>query len=200
MKEIKTTVYNINELSKNAREIAIKDHRENMGFNPSFVFDKWKDILSEMGFTDIKIYYRGFSSQGDGAMFQANLNIACMPSPDNFKVVLESYPDFKDLEYYVKELWNIKNTKGLYSIVIKHQGHYYHHNSKTIEYNPEENNSPIDYDKLEKDFNAFYVNLCHDIYKELNEDYSHQMSDEYIIELMENNNYHFYQNGEFYSE
>jgi len=62
-----------NELSKKGQMKAIEKNRQinvdHEWFN--FVFEDYTSKLKKLGFYDIKLYFTGFYSQGDGACFEA---------------------------------------------------------------------------------------------------------------------------------
>jgi hypothetical protein len=62
------TYYTFDELSKPAKEHAL-DHYQVCDEWDTYLLDDYRSALEEIGFIDPKIYYSGFSSQGDGASF-----------------------------------------------------------------------------------------------------------------------------------
>ncbi len=40
-----------------------------------YIFEQYIDILNSFGFEDVKIFFSGFYSQGDGASFTSSINI-----------------------------------------------------------------------------------------------------------------------------
>lgn len=67
------TEFEFHELSPSAKERAIQEHAESLWDDwHSFVIEDWKAKLDTHGFTNPKIYFSGFWSQGDGASFEAD--------------------------------------------------------------------------------------------------------------------------------
>lgn len=117
------------------------------------VDDDWYEHIYEAfkekaeGFEVSKIYFSGFSSQGDGAMFEGRY------------LLDEGY-------------WE-----------VRHRGHYYHAYSRNVNTDlPEEQEKLIDQQ---------YLELCHWLYKELEQAYDYLTSDEMVAETLVANDYHF---------
>lgn len=201
MKTINITLYKFEELSKEAQQKAIEDN-----YDINTDFDWYSFIIEDLTeneniFEDIKIYFSGFYSQGDGAMFEYNgIN------KDIFETFLNQ--EYKHLTEYKRMLIfdNINITaKG------KQIGPYYHENScehyLDIDLNQSYNyykhsNIVLLIEEIEENFESYLIDLyktkCIEIYKELNNTYDYLQSDESIKETLIANDYDFIENGEIY--
>ena len=77
MKTKTINLYEFSELSEQAKKKVLNDLRfinvEYLQWYDSDT-DFWIEKLNEAGFTDAKIFFSGFSSQGDGACFDATID------------------------------------------------------------------------------------------------------------------------------
>jgi len=92
------TVYNYDELSAEAKEKAIEWAQEFLREDDFFYDDvksEWIEKLESFGFTDVKLAYSGFWSQGDGASFTGKC--------DMVKFIKAT----KQSKYYAKLLVNL---------------------------------------------------------------------------------------------
>ena len=74
MKTIEIKVYEFDELSKEAKEKAINDYREENEVDLSYKIDEFAKRLMELGYENVEIKYSGFYSQGDGLSFTGKKN------------------------------------------------------------------------------------------------------------------------------
>ena len=191
MKTVEVNVYQFDELSDEAKEKAREWYR-NGSFNYEwwdFLYDDFKERAKEVGFDVTNIYFRGFWSQGDGAMFEYDYM--------RDKLRLE-FINQLGLSAMRKD-WLINNT--MTSGRGKHRGHYYH--SRCCEHNIywEVDNGDLHYwlESFESDFIDFvtdkYEDLCHELYKSLEKEYEYLNSDEVIDESLIVNEYEFDEDG-----
>lgn len=170
-------VYTFDELDKTIQKKVIDRMRETEVDSEwdSFILDEKKDELEKYGFNDIKIYYSGFGSQGDGACFIAKVH--------NFKPIVNS--EFcKDMPKEIKRLIDDVDV----TMEIKHKSNYMHSRSVTFDYSSYDNEAFIEFeDKFEK----CYVSWCDALYKELDNAYDIETSDETVKSTIEANNYEF---------
>jgi hypothetical protein len=204
MKTITINTYSFNELSEEAQKVAIQEMQE----NPTFLeydwyegtYDHYFEIIKEAGFEIDKIYFSGFWSQGDGAMFEySSLN-------DNLRL---EFIESLNLSTMRKD-WLINNTyatgKGI------QRGHYYHENSCDHSIYFEVDNGDLHYtttfyqwlESFADDFEEFiiqkYKNLCTDLYAALEKEYYYLKSDEAVKEYLEQDEYKEYLiTGEIYN-
>jgi hypothetical protein len=193
MRTIKTKIYKFNELSETAKDNAIdlmRDINTNDDFWYESVFEDAKTIAKLMGIDIKNIYFRGFSSQGDGACFEGKYAYA----KNSVKAVKEYAPKDETLHKIVQSLYEIQK-RYFYKITanVKRSGHYYHSRCTDIDvyvndngYLPQTDNDNIV--ELLRDFMNW-------IYKMLETEYEYQTSNESIIGTIEANDYEFTEDG-----
>ena len=159
--------------------------------------DYWKEKLDLIGFENAKIAFSGFSSQGDGASFTADVNIEKLLSSIIYRAT-----KYKNARIF--ELVSLLHDKNAINIHLakNHWGTHYSH-ERTISLNvdidyPYESGSfwPKIVEQFENALDDFRIDLCHAIYKSLESEYDYLTSDESIIEMIEANDYEFTINGE----
>lgn len=201
MKTINITLYKFEELSKEAQEKAIND---NCDINTDY---EWYDFIlediteNENIFKDIKIYFSGFYSQGDGAMFEYN------------GINAETFKTFLNEEYkHLTERRRMLIFDNIYIIAKgSHTGRYYHKNScehyleidLNQSYNYYKHSNIVSLiEEIEQNFESYLIEIyktkCKEIYKNLNDSYDYLQSDEVIKETLISNNYDFTEEGEIY--
>jgi len=196
MRTINVDLFTFNELSDEAKEKAIRDNR---GINVEY--EDWYEHINEMfiensAFDVTKIYFSGFWSQGDGAMFEYD------SLPSSF---MDSFIDQLKLSSMRKN-W-LKNNicvsgKG------RHSGHYYHEKSCSHNIYWEVNNGDLHWattfyqwlESFEADFEQyvidFYENECIKLYRGLEQQYDYLTSDESITDTILCNEYEFTEDGQ----
>ncbi len=187
-----TTVYKFNELSESAKQHAIeKLYDINTDYEwYQFTFEDITTIGALMGIEIDKIYFSGFSSQGDGACFVGNYAY----KKNSVKSVIEYAPQDVELHRIVKGLLAIQK-HNFYTITanVKHSGHYYHSRCTDIEVYKENNQGMQDY--LSNSDNESITELLRDfmnwIYKQLNTEYDYLTSESAIIDTINSNEYEF---------
>lgn len=172
----KYKIYNVNELSQEARDKA----RQKFNEDNDYVFlsdcmnerlhelleeNKIKDLndTSKAGTKPTQVLYSLSRSQGDGCMFEGNFE------------------------------WNE------YSVNIKHSGHYYHENSKVITIRDEEGNE-IDVAEPNEVFDALYVKICKELEQYGYNFMDNEDSEESFINTCEANEYTFLEDGTMFNE
>jgi hypothetical protein len=176
-------VYEFDELSKESQAKAIENNRD---IN---VYDDWHnpDIdymqseLEEIGYTDAKIGYSGFWSQGDGAHFTATVDIAKF---------LKSHKLVSKYRKVYKEAENC-------TLVIKHRGPYQHEMYMYTESESYGMSEAVQNElaKLETYVLEEARDEARKIYKILSKQYDALTSDEEVIETIKSNEYTFLDNG-----
>jgi hypothetical protein len=157
------------------------------------IIEDWTEELQQRGFEQAKILFSGFGSQGDGACFEARINIAAYLTAHDLAAtypLLARYPEY--VEAY-----------------LKHAGWYYHERSThLVSYfnaeivNPngsgisnEETYVEKDYEALEKDISREAVGLGREIYTALEDEFFHQISDEAVENTLALNEYTYLSDG-----
>ena len=194
MRTIETKVYTFEELSDEAKQVALDRHREINAHDGWWdpIYEGLHDKAEEAGFEVQDIYFSGFWSQGDGAMFTySRFN-------DN---ILKGFVAQLDLSEEDKQLMlsqAVVDGKGI------HRGHYYHEKScdhySWLESNDPSNEQATDLiEGLDGAFENYvievYEDLCGQLYSSLNRYYDELTSDEYVAEMLIDNEYEFTENG-----
>ena len=190
------TVYSLNELSEDARKKAIEDFRQ--GSSEYIDLDcetsEMKRLLSMFGFNDVNLYYSGFWSQGDGASFVGGYRHVA----GGLKAVKEEFAGtyWADVIEYL-ELLEAINKKCFYSLLyrIDSRGNYCHANTMNINY-IDDYRGNRDFSKYEDDLLEYVRGIGNTFYRMLEKAFDGYLSDEYLIENIEANEYEFYENGE----
>jgi hypothetical protein len=191
-----TVAYKFDELSKEAQEKAIDKNRD---MNVSY--DDWYEFIVEYFkesneyFNVDKVYFSGFWSQGDGAMFEYSGVKGQLIS--DFLLTLDLSP--------MRKAW-LNNNAGFYGNG-KQRGNYYHEKSCSHSISLEVDNGDILYgsnfrgwiESFDSQFEEFvidkYESMCCDLYSTLEKEYNYLTSDEVIKESLIENDYEFDING-----
>lgn len=199
MRILETTVYTFDELSKEAKEHAIEKNRDiNIEFWEWYddIYLAFKEKYSDL-FEITNMYFSGFWSQGDGAMFEyGGINDKLI---DEFIGQLSLSPLRKKL---VKEHIHFSGSG-------KQSGNYYHERSCShslyVEYDGTINcihhvNIDNFISELSLDFEAFieerYIDLAHELYSMLESEYEWHTSNEAIEQCLIDMEYEFTKQGE----
>ncbi len=175
MRTIELQAYTFSELSDKAKERAIEWYRESMYSYLDLSDEGNEELLIDNGFLEPKIMYSGFSSQGDGACFTARV--------DKDRFLVGKYECLKDADFSLR----IETLSSFYC----------HERTKRIEayiYQATEEQDAL-ICELEEDVEELRLDLCQQIYSNLQADYDYQMSDENIIENIVCNEYEFDEQG-----
>lgn len=192
MRNITTTVYKFSELSDEAKEKAIANLS-----SINVDYDSWSEGVIEdattigkiIGIDIDKIYFSGFSSQGDGACFSGSYSY----EKNSVKAIKEHAPCDMELHRIATDLQRLQS-KAFYRLYanVKHTGHYYHELCTSIDVNN-------DYQELTANHESDLSELLRDfmkwIYGQLHKEYDYNTSDAAIIETIEANEYEFTENG-----
>lgn len=190
------TVYSLDELSEEARKKAIEDYRQGSAecMNLDCETSEMKRLLIMFGFNDVNLYYSGFWSQGDGASFVGGYRHVA----GGLKAVKEEFAGtwFKDVIEYL-ELLEAINKKCFYSLIyrIDSRGNYCHANTMNIHY-IEDYRGNRDFSKYENELLEYVRGIANTFYRMLEKAYDGYLSDESLIQNIEDNEYEFYENGE----
>ena len=209
MKTIQLELFTFDELDDDAKQVAIKDHRETMDIYLDDESDYWQNgALTGTGFVIDKISYSGFYSQGDGASFTGYY--------DSSQIDLEKLRGFSlkacDLMARNDSIFGASGltSDNIITADIKRiSRRYCHENTVSIENigingiewgDDESDKVNIAYNELENYLTALKNSLCDLIYSSLQNEYEHQDSDEYIGEVLLINEYYFTADGVIYHE
>jgi len=189
IKTIKVKTYQFDELEKDIQEKVIEKYAYiNVDYDEwdDFILEEWTSKLESLGYKDVRIYYTGFYSQGDGACFVAEVEI---------EKWIKAHKAGRKFQKLLAEL-----KSGCWaSITITHSGNYYYSTSTTVNYEGQLELSDKAYGQLEEV--ARWVeeereNLGKEIYRDLEKEYEYLTSGEAIIETIKANGYKFLKNGE----
>jgi hypothetical protein len=183
--------YKFDELSEETQNKLIEKNRYiNVEYSDwwDFVYDEYTVKIVNIGFEDIKIYFSGFYSQGNGAMFEyKSIN----------EKLLISFVDQLSLSEKRKQL--IKDCIYVSSKGTQ-EGRYYHENSCYHATYFEINNTDLyNYPTLsnwllsyQNDFEYYleevYENVCQDLFNDLRLEYEYLTSDEVIKDVLNSYN------------
>ena len=197
MKKRTITIYEYDDLGERAKEHAIDNIRYNGYLDYDWhdgVYEDSKQIGKILGINIDEIYFRGFSSQGDGACFVGEYDYKI----GSTKEIREYAPLDTTLHGIADNLCAIQRNRFYkISATIKHSGHYYHsgctdidvhHDDYCLYYNDDCVNELIE---VLRDFMNW-------IYRTLEKEYEYLNTDEQIEEFIRANGYEFKDNGELY--
>jgi len=187
MKTIEISLYKFEELSEAAQKNAIELNRDfNVDgdwFDP--IYEGAKENLEKAGFENAKIQFSGFWSQGDGASFLAEIN------PMKFSETTNEKRISKLIDNGNIENFEIRNNSFA--------THYVHEKTKYIDYDASFNgNIGETIYKLADKIEGKRLQMCKEIYRNLETYYNELTEDEAIKESLIINDYDFTENGEIY--
>ena len=197
MKQITTTVYNFSELSDKAKEKARQWWRDSFEFDFDNLLDDAKAIGKFLGYDISKIYYSGFSNQGNGACFEGAWN--GILDLDGLKAYMSKDEELHKIgEALAREV----ATFPIASLTVRHRGHYYHEKCTdfTVSILDGEENE-IDSDDA-VNCQTQLIDLSRDfmrwIYRQLEQEYNYQNSDAAVDESINANEYTFLDSGKLF--
>jgi hypothetical protein len=144
--------------------------------------------------TEKKIYFTGFSSQGDGACFEGRYSYAkgCA------KAIRAYAPKDIQLHRIADALAEIQKVHH-YRLAadIKHVGQYYHYNSVSVEVEEidAQGNNQLDDKKAEEAIDTAMRDLCKWLYRTLEKEYEWRNADEQVDENIIAYEYDFTEDG-----
>ena len=203
MRTIEIKLYKFEELSEEAKQKVIEkmyDINVDDAFWYEFIYEDFEEKAKQAGFDvsrgkrELNIYWSGFWSQGDGAMFEYD---------GLDKSLLIEFVDQLKLSPMRKQ-W--LKSQVIISGNGKHSGHYYHENCCYHSINFEPNfqwSEAINFnnwiESFIEEFENFvidkYKDLCKELYRSLEKEYEYQTSKEAIIETIQANDYEFTEDG-----
>ena len=190
MRVVETKIYTFEELAEDSKQTAIDNHRDVNTYDGWWepIFEGITEEAEAKGFHVGNIYFSGFWSQGDGAMFEYTTV---------GDILLNKFVDQLDLSP-LRKSWLRSQTfaqgRG------DHSGHYYHENccSHVIDFEPNFGwASAINVsnwiegfaDQYEEFVIAEYKSLCRELYGRL-DTYNDELStDEAVADTLRNNDW-----------
>ncbi len=206
-REMTTTVYQFDELSDRAKEKARDWWREceNQDFDTSFMYDDFGQVAKILGVTfdtrpvklmgggtryEPKIWWSGFSSQGDGACFEGSYEYAKGCAKE-----IRSYaPQDQKLHAIADGLAQLQRENG-YRVTAKvshSSSHYYHKYTMDVNVYKGDNDAS---DELAETVKELMQDFAEWIYRSLEKEYEYRMSDEQVDESITANQYEFDEDG-----
>lgn len=194
MREIITKVYKFSELSDKAKENAREWFRQlpdDDWYRPTY--EDATQCLALCGFTIDRIYFSGFSSQGDGACFEGGWKAEDV-KPGELK---KHAPQDKELRRIAGILESIAKAYPTAFMRVTHEGHYYHEGCTVFDIG--DRTSDFGDDEIpgqEVDsIKAASKDAMRWIYKNLMAEWDYQNSDEQVDESIVANEYEFTEDG-----
>lgn len=194
-------LYTFDELSDKAKEKARNWFREACAYDEWWenTFEDAKQIAKLMGIEIKNIYFRGFSSQGDGACFEGSYahKVASVAA------VKEYAPTDKELHRIVTALALAQSEwRNAIKATVKHSGHYYHSRCTdidvTLDYSAwvdSEEATPDLTLQAEENITELLRDFMEWVYVQLEKESEYQNSDENIDGNIRANGYTFRENG-----
>ncbi len=186
---IETPVYNFDDLSDDAKEVARNWWREATASDndfAEFIDDDAKQVFHYCGFTIADISWSGFWSQGDGASFTGSWHGTDVDA----KALREYAPKDKELHRIAKECERIAKANPEASASISRNSHRYSHKFTV----------GLFADDMNDDDETALTEAARDamdwIYQTLEKEYEYQNADAQIDETIRINEYTFTAQGE----
>lgn len=193
MEIIQTEVYTFDELSDGAKEKA-RDWWREAALHDAWwegVFDDAKTIAALFGLDIERVFFSGFSSQGDGACFEGDYRY----KKGGLAAVKAYAPLDTELHRIVKALQETQR-RAFYKLTAtaKHRGHYNHSGCMAIDaYHVDDQWRDID--SLAEGIKESMRDFADWIYRQLEREYEYQNSDEQVDDIIRANQCTFTENG-----
>ena len=211
MRVAETNVYKFSELSDSAKENAREWMRqaESSSFDPDLAYEDLQAIASIMGIEIAQrrqnvirrdgshssymtpcIYWSGFSSQGDGACFEASFTYS-----KGMKDGIRAYAPQDMTLHGIADIMADVQKRNFYGIRgnVTHRGHYNHEYCTSFDLHRTDD-KPISVSDEEL-FVSAVRSLMKWFYRQLESEYEYRMSDEAIDETIDANGYEFDESG-----
>ena len=194
MQEHVIKTYSFKELSEEAQQTAIEklyDINVDDEFWSECILDDAKEIGQLIGIAIKNIYYSGFYSQGDGACFEGSYAYQI----GGLKALKEYAPEDKELHRIARRLQEIQAI-NFYQLEasVKQSGHYYHEFCTDIQV---DRHYECANDYAIEEITELLRDFMHWIYRQLEQEYEFQTSEEQIQDTILANDYQFNINGTF---
>lgn len=207
---ITTRVYRLGELSASAVTQARAWYRCCAPDDdwPDFVFEDFKRICTILGVDlatrsvrlfgggtrqESRIWFSGFSSQGDGACFEGSYRYAKSAS----RAIRRHAPQDVELHRIADRLMAVQRC-NFYQLEadVRHQGRYYHEYTMTVAVERATSTSHEMSVDAENAITEALCDLARWLYRQLEQEYDYQTSDAVIDETIIANDYSFTEYGE----
>lgn len=209
-REITKTVYQFEELSERAKEKARQWYREISADDDwhEYIFSDAATIAELMGLDILQkrvtvmngahyyapsVFFSGFSSQGDGACFEGSYRY----KPGAVKAVKDYAPLDTKLHRIAKALQDAQKPVFYTGTASTQQsGHYYHSGCMSVSVDCDERFKQSVFSAFEDAVTEALRDFADWIYRQLENEYEYQNSDEQIDEAITANAYEFDEDGE----
>ena len=207
---ISTTVYRLNELSTSAAAEARAWYRRSVPDESwhEFIFVDFERICIVLGIDlathavrlygggtrqEPRIWFSGFSSQGDGACFEGRYRYA----KGGLRAIRAHAPQDTELHRIVDAFSEIQR-RNFYQLeaTVRHEGRYYHEYTMAVAV---ERAGPTAQDMTsdaEEAITRLLRDLARWLYRQLEQEWDYQTSDTVIDEAITANDYSFTEDGE----
>ena len=188
VKQILKTVYELDEVKQKAIE---KNFYINVDYPDwcDFIIEDWKNKLEKIGFENINIYYSGFCSQGDGACFDADIDVDKIANYLQSKNLINEDEKNKFIDLQDDFYLTIKSS---------HNCRYCHENSRYTDldcFYVNNEDDKIFLHNIELMIEELRVDLCKDIYQDLYNEFYFLVSDDAIYNTLKDFDYLFNEDG-----
>jgi len=171
------TAYQFHELPEAIQEKVLNDFNTDPLYDHDPILEGMQEDLQAIGLEDIEIQYSGFSSQGDGLSFTASVH---------------------DMALFCNHIGApaMRDVDASFYRVLRN---YLHENTCDTEVNfiqaPESHEQEEQMHLLQQAMESWRKDECRRLYKVLEKYYDECTSREAIIEEMDDNGYHFLEDG-----
>ena len=200
MRTIELKIYEFEELPKEVQSRVINDlsdiNTDYEWYDGEFAY--WKEKLEEFGFMTPEIFFSGFCSQGDGACFNCK-SIDLEKAWKFFKIDMAKQDNWIHRKLQVHEAWLYDYLYNYVTFEIQCvNSRYSHENSQTVCsycYKPVSGVLDKFYTEFEDWLEDFRRGLCMEIYRNLEDEYNHLISEDAVKDTILANGYEFYPDG-----
>jgi hypothetical protein len=199
------TVYKFDELDERAKEKAREWYRDGVQDHEwlDAVYDDAKQCLALAGFDIDRIYFSGFSSQGDGACFEGSWRAS---DSKPVKAMKQHAPKDKELHRIAAVMRAIGRRYPQANMSVKQRGHYQHEGCTqfSVDLGNDDDKARTAEQwaakreaegKVEDEIIECSRDAMRWIYRTLEREYAWLMSDEQVDESIRANEYEFDENG-----
>lgn len=194
MRIIETKVYQFEELSSKAKDVAINAAREFLEFSDyaGYTIEDAKTIAALMGW-DIEVHYSGFYSQGDGACF-----VGAMHYKNNCLEAVQAYAPTDTVLHNIAKRWQElqQSNEFALSATVKHSGRYFHEYCTEFDcFDSRTEDGYVESTTTENKIKEVAREFMRWIYKQLQDEFEFQTSDSNIAETLNNLDCEFTEDG-----
>jgi hypothetical protein len=181
---IHKVLYSFDELDAKAKDKALDSMRNVNVEDTEWYFNTYEEFktkLTGLGYNNAEFRFSGFSCQGDGASFQADIDLSAVGQRWTDK-----NSDFFD--------W-LSDEGVTADIYDRHCGNYVHENTKAVSMNGSIDKVSNFLNDLETLIEQERYTLCKELYRTLEEEYDYLISDEQVKDYIKDNEHEFTSEG-----